>query len=245
MPPFTVRVMAKKPVTRAERVEVVYDEKHWKLLREMRSKAVEIMEVLDRSHLPSILHGSIARGDISEKSDVDVFLPDPPSSFAVETALERARIPTNRRIVVQATPFYAVKGYIDLDEQRCVSFPLVKLRHVERDFYRFSGEASLPTLKTDRRVSGVDKRLMLIEPTLKGHVESNVVGREEAVADLLGISLNTVLDRVHALLRRDQVGRTGVFIERELSPDETFEMVLKKLADQNPAVRRRLKLYGK
>ncbi len=85
----------------------------------------------------------------------------------------------------------------------------------------------------------------MIEPTLKGHVESNVVGREEAVADLLGISLNTVLDRVHALLRRDEVGRTGVFIERELSPDETFEMVLKKLADQNPAVRRRLKLYGK
>jgi predicted nucleotidyltransferase len=54
-----------------------------------------------------------------------------------------------------------------------------------------------------------------------------------------------VLDRVHALLRRNEVGRTGVFIEKELSPDETFEMALKKLADQNPAVRRRLKLSGK
>jgi hypothetical protein len=83
---------------------------------------------------------------------------------------------------------------------------------------------------------------MLIEPTLKGHVESSIVGREETVSHLLGISLNTVLDRVHALLRRDEVGRTGVFIERELSSDETFEMVLKKLTDQNPAVRRRLKL---
>jgi len=71
------------------------------------------------------------------------------------------------------------------------------------------------------------------------------VGREEAVASLLGISVNTVRDRVRALLRRDKIGRTGVFIERELLPNETFEMVLKKLADQNPAVRRRLKLYGK
>jgi predicted nucleotidyltransferase len=89
----------------------------------------------------------------------------------------------------------------------------------------------------------VDKRLMLIEPTSDGHVESTVVGREEAVSHLLGVSLNTVLDRVHALIRRDEVGRTGVFIERNLSPDETFEMVLKRLADQNPAVRRRLKLF--
>ena len=100
-------------------------------------------------------------------------------------------------------------------------------------------------LKKHMRVHGVDKRLMLIEPTPEGHIESGIVEREEAVARLLGISLNTVYDRVRALLRRDKVGRTGVFIERELSPDETFELALKKLADQKPAVRRRLKLYEK
>lgn len=237
--------MAKKPVIRAERVEVVYKEKRWKLLKELRSKAIQIMEVLDRFHLPSITHGSIARGDIAEKSDIDVFVPDPPSSFIIETALERAGVSVNRRIVVQATPLYAVKGYIEIDKQRSVSFPLVKLRRVERDFYRFSGELSPPTLKQDVRVAGVDKRLMLIEPTPEGHVESTIVGREETVAHLLGVSLETVFDRVHALVRRNEVGRTGVFIERELSPDETFEMVLKKLADQNPAVRRRIKLFGK
>ena len=237
--------MAKKPVKRAERVEVVYDERRWELLRDLRSKAVQLMEILDRAHLRSIVHGSIARGDVSEKSDIDVFLPDPPSSFIVETVLERSGIPVHRRIVVQATPLYAVKGYIEIDKQRCVSFPLVKLRPVEKDFYKFGGEASLSMLKERVRVSGVDKRLMLIEPTPEGHVESTVVGQEETVAHVLGVSLNTVLDRVHALLRRDEVGRTGVFIERELSPDETFEMVLKKLADENPAVRRRLKLYEK
>jgi len=237
--------MTKKPVRRAERLEIVYNKKHWSLLKELRSEAVKIMEILDQFHLHSIAHGSIARGDVSNKSDIDVFLPDPPSSFIIENALQNTGVSVNRRILLQATPLYAIKGYIEIDKQRCISFPLAKLRPVERDFYKFGGEASLSLLKKEMRVSGVDKRLMLIEPTLEGHVESTIVGREEAVAGLLGISVSTVLDRVRALLRRDKTGRTGVFIERELLPNETFEMVLKKLVDQNPAVRRRLKLYGK
>jgi len=237
--------MTKKPVKRAENLEVIYDKKRWKLLGELRSKTVQIMEILEKFHLRSITHGSIARGDVSETSDIDIFLSDPPSSFIIETALERSGVPVNRRIVVQATPLYAMKGYIEIDKQRCISFPLAKLRPVEKDFYNFGGEASLSMLREDVRVPGVDKRLMLIEPTHEGHVESTIVGREEEVANLLGVSFNTVLDRVRALLRRDKVGRTGVFIERELSPDETFELVVKKLADQNPAVRRRLRFYRK
>jgi len=55
------------------------------------------------------------------------------------------------------------------------------------------------------------------------------------------ISVETVLDRVRVLTRRDKIGRTGLFIERELLPDETFESVLKKLADKKPEVRRRLR----
>jgi len=237
--------MAKKPVRRAERVEVVYNAKRWKLLDELRAKTLEIMEALEHGNINPIVHGSIARGDVSGDSDIDVFIAEPPSSFVIETALEHAGLTINRRFLVQATPSYAVKGYIELDPKRVVSFPLLKLRPTEREFYRFSGEATLQTLRDSVRVAGVDKRLMLIEPTPKGHVESTVVGREETVARLLHISVDTVLDRVHALLRRDEVGRTGVFIERELSSEETFEMVLKQLADQNPAVRRRLKLFGK
>jgi predicted nucleotidyltransferase len=201
--------------------------------------------MLDSCHVRSIVHGSIARGDVSETSDIDVFLPEPPSSFVIETALERSGFQVEQRTIIQATPLYALKGYIELDSQTSLSFPLVKLRPVENDFYRFGGEASLFTLKEDKRVQGVDKRLMLIEPTKEGHVESSVVGREETVADILGVSLNTVLDRVRALLRRDEIGRTGVFIEKELAPDETFEQAMKKLADQNPAVRRRIKFYQK
>jgi len=237
--------MAKKPLKRAERVEVVYSEKRWKLLEELRKKAIEIMEPLEKASLFCIVHGSIARGDVSAKSDIDVFLPDPPSSFLIESALERAGLTVNRRIFVQATPSYAAKGYMELDQQRVVSFPLMKLRLLERDFYRFGGEATLQTLKNNQRVIGVDKRLMLIEPTGQGHVESTIVGTEETVAKLLHVSVETVLDRVHALLRRDEIGRTGVFIKRELSLEETFEMVLNQLADEKPEVRRRLKLFGK
>jgi len=237
--------MAKKPLKRAERVEVAYSEKRWKLLEELRNKATEIMEPLENANLPCIVHGSIARGDVSAKSDIDVFLLNPPSSFLIESTLERAELAVSRRILVQATPSYAAKGHIELDSQRVVSFPLMKLRPVERDFYRFGGEAALQILRNNQRVLGVDKRLMLIEPTTLGHIESTIVGREETVAKLLKASVETVLDRVHALLRRDIVGRTGVFIKREVSSDETFEMVLKQLVDENPAVRRRLKLFGK
>ena len=234
--------MTKKPVKRADRVEVVYGEKRWRLLQELRKRATEIMEAMEKANLNCLTHGSIARGDVSTNSDVDVFVPSTPSSFLIESALERAGIGVNKRILVQATPSYAAKGYIELDPTRVVSFPLMKLRPVEGDFYRFSGEATLRTLRNNQRVIGVDKRLMLIESTTQGHIEGSIVGREDAAARLLKVSVETVLDRVHALLRRDKVGRTGVFIKRELSPTETFEMVLEQLADENPAVRRRRRL---
>ena len=234
--------MAKKPVKRADKAEVLYSEKHWKLLQRLREEAVEIMEALEKTGLNCVTHGSIARGDVSVKSDIDVFIPNPSGSFLIESAVERAGLTVNQRILVQATPVYAAKGYIELDPQRVVSFPLMKMRPLERDFYRFGGEATLQALKDKKRTVGVDKRLMLIEPTEQGHVESSIIGRENAVAKLLKVSVETVLDRVHALLRRDEVGRTGVFIKRELAPDETFEMVLQRLVDENPAVRRRLRL---
>jgi predicted nucleotidyltransferase len=232
--------MAKKPLMRFEYKEVTYNAKRWALLKEFRQKTMRIMEALEKFHLEATVHGSIARGDVNRKSDIDVFIPHHAPSFSLETALEQAGIPVNKRLVVQATPTYAMKAYIEIDESTSVSFPLMKMRKVEREFYEFSGEATLPNLRNGLRVCGVDKRLMLIEPTKSGHRETTIVGREEHVAKLLNISIETVLDRVHALLRRDKVGRTGVFIKKELSPAETFEMILKRLAEQNPAVRRRL-----
>ncbi len=233
--------MAKKPEKRLEYLEVIYNVERWNLLKEFRQKSERIMKALEFFHLEPVVHGSIARGDVNKKSDIDVFIPSRASSFLVETALEKAGISINRRLIVQATPIYAVKAYIEIDENTSTSFPLMKMRKVEREFYKFGGEVTLENLRDGMRVCGVDKRLMLIEPTKKGHMESTIIGREEQAAKLLGISVETVSDRVHALLRRDEVGRTGVFIEKELSSSETFEMALKRLADHNPSVRRRLK----
>lgn len=237
--------MTKKPVRHAEHLEINYNKQHWQKMKTLRSKAIKIMETLENANIATITHGSIARGDITATSDIDIFIPNPLSSFAIETTLERANIPTNKRVIIQATPYYAVKGYIEIDKQQAISFPLVKMRRIERDFYRFGGEITLPILKADERVAGVDKRLMLIEPTDKGHIESSIVGKEGQIVKLLGISLETVLDRVHALLRRDKIGRTGVFIKKELPSDETFEMALKRLVETKPEVRRRLRSHEK
>ena len=233
--------MAVKPTKQGEYQEVTYSSVRWELLKELRGKAVWVMAALEAFHLQSLTHGSIVRGDVNKGSDVDVFIPEVQNSFLVETALEKAKIPVNTRLIVQATPLYAMKAHIELDERTTVSFPLMEMRRVEREFYRFGGKVNLNQLKTNVRVSGVDKRLMLIEPTEKGHAESSVIGREAFTAKILDVSAETVFDRVHALLKRDAVGRTGVFIKRELRQDETFELALKKLSDLNPAVRRRIK----
>jgi predicted nucleotidyltransferase len=236
-----MNLLAVKPTRRRDFKEVVYDSARWALLEELREKAAWIMSALEGFRLRSLVHGSVARGDVNRNSDVDVFVLKPQSSFLVETALEKAGVPVARRLLVQATPNYAVKAYIEVDEGTSVSFPLMHMRGVEREFYRFGGEVNLQGLHAGVRVVGVDKRLMLIEPASEGHVESGVVGCEGVVARRLGVSVETVLDRVRALLKRDEVGRTGVFVKRELVAEETFELVLKRLADENPAVRRRLR----
>jgi predicted nucleotidyltransferase len=234
------KTMSRKIMTRHESSEVVYNAERWRLLRKFREEAMHLMEILERSNLETLVHGSIARGDVTEKSDLDVFVTSQTSSFAVETALEKSNMPISKRVIVQATPIYAMKAYIETNEKTSVSFPLTRMRKVEREFYRFGGEATLNDLRKNYRSPGVDKRLMLIEPTNNGHSECTILGHEQETAKFLSISVETVFDRVRALKRRDEVGRTGVFVKKELSEDETFELALKRLADQNPAVRRRL-----
>jgi uncharacterized protein len=233
--------MAVKPTKHQDIKEITYSTARWAQLSELRSKATLVMVALEAFHLRSVVHGSIARGDVHKDSDVDVFIPEVQNSFLVEAALEKAQIPINSRLIVQATPSYAMKAHVEIDEKTTISFPLMEMRRVEREFYQFGGKVNLTQLKGNVRVAGVDKRLMLIEPTERGHVESSIVGREELAAKTLGVASETILDRVHALMKRDMVGRTGVFIKKEVASDETFELALKKVSELNPAVRRRMK----
>ncbi len=226
----------------ADRIEVVYDEERWRLLMGMREEVADLMLPLAAHHLAPIAYGSIARGDVDEDSDIDVFIPKPPAPAILETLIERAGIPVTRKELVQATPTYAPKGYIYVGERRGYSFPLVDLRTVELEFYGFAGSVTLGQVKAGDRVPGVDKRLMLIEPTESGHVESSIQGKEGAVAKSLGISASSVLDRVRTLRRRERYGRTGVYLKRPLAPEESFSDVYNTLAKKKPPLRRRMRM---
>lgn len=225
-------------------IHILYDPYHWELLSSMRAEALIMMSPLQEAGLNPIVYGSITRGDVSPNSDVDVFVSTISSSFRLEHALEDAGLKPLRRLLVQATPKYAVKGYIYIDERRSFSFPLTNMRIHERQFYSFGGKLSLDGLKDEKRILGVNKSLNLIEPVEDGHIEDTILGREEEAATLLKIDARTVRDRTRALSRRNKIGRTGVFLTRELSSDETFEQVLKRLSDNIPAVRRKIRNNG-
>ncbi|MEM4681576.1 MAG: nucleotidyltransferase domain-containing protein, partial [Acidilobaceae archaeon] len=78
-------------------VEVVYSEERWKLLREKRAMAIAIIKALSSSTIYSIVHGSVARGDVSENSDSDVLVINPVPPLLVELALERAGYKAKRK----------------------------------------------------------------------------------------------------------------------------------------------------
>ncbi|RLG82597.1 MAG: DNA polymerase subunit beta [Thermoprotei archaeon] len=226
--------------------EIIYSKEHWELLRKLRKEAIALLEILYKHGIKAIVHGSIARGDVWKGSDIDVFIPFYVPSYKIEYILELHGYTIKNKYIVVATPSSTPKAYIILDdlEKRTVSFPLAKLQPRELEFYAFGGQLDLEGLKKDLRVPGVDKRLVLIEPTKHGHKESPVIGREEEVARILGISIDTVKERVRVLSRRDEIGRTGVFVKYELDPSESFETALSNIAKKNPWIRRVLAERG-
>lgn len=226
--------MAKKPETLHDAREVFYTEDHWTHLSQKREHAIEVMNTLSQNGMSSFVYGSVARGDVSERSDIDIIIPHPIASFRVELAVDR----WVRRELVQATPSMVLKGHIYLDHDVTVTFPLFKLRTHELEFYKWGGQIDIEGLVEGKRVSGVDKRLVLIRPTKTGHIESGVMDHEAEVARVLGVSVDIAYERVRVLTRRDTIGRTGVYLMRVLNDDESFEEVAKALKDRDPALRR-------
>jgi len=232
--------MAEKPVSRTDRVEHFYDQYHWNLLEDKRKIAAQIMEALEAEGFESAIHGSVARGDVEEDSDVDVLIPHTVPSYRLELSLTKQGYKLFTRLIAQATPSHSPKAhiYLNAEETASVTFPLLKFKRLEYEFYRFGGMVDLEAIRSSRRTPGVTKRLTLVEPTARGHLESQVVGRESEVARILAVSPDIVKERVRVLTRRDKVGRTGIFLVVPLSEDEQFEEALKKVIESNPAVRR-------
>ncbi len=219
-------------------MKVVYSKEHWTILSDKRKKAIKVMEKL--AHLSPIVHGSIARGDVRIDSDVDIVIPHYVEPYKVEILLNCY----HHGYIIMATPSSTPKVYLSLDENEevVVSFPLGKLNIREREFYTFGGELDLEGLKRNKRVLGVNKALMLIFPIDVGHIEESIIGKEDYVAKILGISTDTVRERVRILTRRREKGRTGTFIKQEIvgSIEETIDL----LSRRNKVFREKMREEG-
>jgi predicted nucleotidyltransferase len=229
-------VSRRPEVLHDERV-VVYDSEHWELLERLRSKAGSVMKKLESIGLNSYVYGSVARGDVTKDSDIDIMILEPLSSYRIEVTLGQGV----QRELVQATPSSVLKAHLYLQNETVVSFPMFKLRSREREFYHWGGMAGVKEIADCTRVPGVDKRLVLISPTDTGHTEHGVIGYESDVARRLGVSASIAEERVRVLTRRDTVGRTGVYRTYQLADDETFETAAKRLTDSDPALRRTMR----
>ncbi len=206
----------------------------------MRREASKIIELLKELGSEGFVHGSLARGDVDQYSDIDIILLRPIPSHILELASSMGGYTTYGRRISQATPGHTPKGHIYLDpyEKVSITFPMIELRPLELEFYRFGGIIDETALKRDTRIPGCTKRLTLIKPTMEGHLETNIAGREVEVADILDVSSEIIRERIRVLSRRDRIGRTGVFLNIEVGEDESFGKVFKRLLESNPAIRR-------
>lgn len=230
--------MRRKAAEMGPRREVAYGPETWELLRALRERAISVLKALRSYDIEASVFGSVARGDVRPGSDVDIFIPAMVSSIKVGLALEGQ---VRERSVVQATPRALVKALFVLDDGTSVIFPLIQPRQTELEFYRFGGEMGLEGILKGERACGVDKRLMFIEPTPWGHIETPLSDLSPGwVAKKIGVGQTIVEERMRVLERRAEVGRTGIYLQRPLAPDEAPEQVLSQLAYEDPALRRRI-----
>ena len=222
--------------------EINYNSSRWRLINHLRYEAKRIIKALKTHQIRAEVHGSISRGDVNKNSDIDVFVSYLISSHKVELALQLAGYKFYSRKIAQATPRHAPKAHIFLDpeKKRSITFPLIHFSRLEMEFYYFGGVVGLTELERDTRVPGINKQLLLIQPTPKGHIESTIIGKEAEAAKIVGVSIEVVKERVRVLTRRKETGRTGILVSKEINPNQSFEEVLKRIAETNPIVRRRI-----
>lgn len=87
-----------KTATMGDHSIILYKSDRWDMLSSLSKKAASIMYALQDAGLDGLVHGSVARGDISSGSDIDIVIPWVVQSFRVELALEPGIVA--RKVVV-------------------------------------------------------------------------------------------------------------------------------------------------
>jgi len=232
--------MSKEKILREHEISVVYSDIDWQILNSKRNRATNLLEMFAKEGLNPYIYGSIARGNVHQDSDIDIVFTDQIPSYQIEFLLGKNGFKNYFREIIIATPLDSIKLYIYLSELECITVPLSKLDSKGMEFYDFGGKVNLKQLKSNIRVSGIDKRLVLIKPTSKGHDEFSIINNERIAAKVLGINIETVNERIKVLLKREKHGRTGVFLKKSIEMDKSTEDVLKKLANKKSIVRKKL-----
>ena len=101
---MTRRGSGPKPSRLVDTLSVIYDAAHWRLLKSIRERTISVFGSLATWGNSVLVHGSVARGDVDEKSDIDILIPTSVSTQLVEAQLASSgNIPYSREIT-QATP---------------------------------------------------------------------------------------------------------------------------------------------
>ncbi len=219
--------------------KIFYSKKRWKKFANLREEAKKILKCLFENNLNAIIHGSLARGDVRAKSDIDIFIKNNISSFQLDIALQKYEIIPYKKEISQATAWQLKKAHYYINSYTSISFPLENPKKQEIDFYYFGGAINYPQIKKNMRVAGIDKRLMIIKPTKEGHIEYSLVGNEKKAIKEVGLNYDIIKERIEVLTRRDKIGRTGVLLKKEIPPDMSVEQFAKYLQDRNPALKKR------
>ncbi len=232
--------MRESKILREHNSSITYSKYNWSLLKKKRANAKKLLEMFVKEGLNPALYGSIARGDVHESSDIDIVFTQKVPSFQIEYILNKRGYENYFREILMATPLDSIKLYIYISELESITIPISNLSKKGMEFYTFGGKIILKDIETETRVAGIDKRLVLIKPNQYGHEENSIIGNEALAAKIVGVGIDTVNERKKVLLRREKLGRTGVFLRRKLTMNESTENVLKELAKKKSIIRKKL-----